>query len=210
MIKINLAKKRLEATAGAGATQAESLKSKINFDALKGMGAGSGKALGPLLLQFGIPLGVAFGANYFLEDYFQGRRDEQAKELAAVSEAKDKINKQLAKIKGYEAIKIDLERNATVIRAKIDTIESLVKGRDFTAKTMMSLVHSLPKDAWIQEVAQSDKTYSIKGGATEFSMVSDFMARLQRTIYFKDVQLRSSTSDQSKKQISFELTARRD
>jgi len=97
-----------------------------------------------------------------------------------------------------------------VIRAKMDTIESLIRGRDFTAKSLMSLVQALPKDAWIIEFSQVDKSYTFRGGAIEYSMVSDFMARLGRTIYFKEVALRNSSSDPTQKRINFELTARKD
>jgi Tfp pilus assembly protein PilN len=105
---------------------------------------------------------------------------------------------------------MELERNSMVIRAKMDTIENLIRGREFTARSMTSLVQALPRDAWIVELSQVDKSYSIRGGAIEYSMVSDFMSRLGRTIYFKDVALRNSSSDQTQKRINFELTARRD
>jgi Tfp pilus assembly protein PilN len=209
MIKVNLVRKRTVPTAGAGG-KADDLKSKLNLDALRSMGQGGGKTLAPLFFKIGIPAIFAFAANFFYDETLQGIRDEQAKELAAVAEAKEKINKQLQKIKGFESIKMELERNSMVIRAKMDTIENLIRGREFTARSMTSLVQALPRDAWIVELSQVDKSYSIRGGAIEYSMVSDFMSRLGRTIYFKDVALRNSSSDQTQKRINFELTARRD
>jgi Tfp pilus assembly protein PilN len=209
MIKVNLVKKRSVATSGAGA-KVDDFKSKINFDALKNVGQGSGKTLAPLFYKIGIPAVFALSANYIYDEAIQAIRDEQAKELASVAEAKDKINKQLQKIKGFEAIKMELERNSMVIRAKMDTIENLIRGRDFTAKSMISLVQAMPKDTWILEFSQVDKAYTLRGGAIEYSMVSDFMSRLGRTIYYKDVTLRNSSSDPTQKRINFELTARRD
>ncbi len=209
MIKVNLVKKRTVAAAGAGG-KVDDLKSRINLDALRNVGQGSGKTLAPLFYKIGIPAIFALSANYFYDETIQGIRDEHAKELAAVGEVKDKINKQLQKIKGFEAIKMDLERNSMVIRAKMDTIENLIRGRDFTAKSLISLVQAMPKDAWIVEFSQVEKNYTIRGGAIEYSMVSDFMSRLGRTIYFKEVALRNSSSDPTQKRINFDLTARRD
>ena len=85
-----------------------------------------------------------------------------------------------------------------------------MRNRDFSAKSMISLAQAIPGEAWLTELNQVDHSFSIRGASSDAAIVSDFMMRLQKTIYFKDVQLRSSTSDQSKKQISFELTARRD
>jgi hypothetical protein len=209
MIKINLVKQRA-APGAAPESGAADLKSRVNLDALRNMGQGGGKTLAPLFIKIGIPALLAFGANYAYDLYIQGIRDEQAKELAAIAEAKDKIGKQLQKIKGFEVMKTELERNSTVIRAKIDTIEKLIQGRDSTAKTLMSLVQALPKDAWIVDFAQQEKAFTIRGGATEMGLVSDFMSRLGRSIYFKDVGLRTSSSDPAQKRVSFELTARRD
>jgi hypothetical protein len=209
MIKVNLVKKRVVPASGP-AGKVDDLKSKINLDALRNVSQGGGKTLAPLFFKIGIPALFAFSANYFYDETIQGIRDEQAKELAAIGEAKDKINKQLQKIKGFETIKMELERNSMVIRAKMDTIESLIRGRDFTAKSLMSLVQALPKDAWIVEFSQVEKSYTFRGGAIEYSMVSDFMARLGRTIYFKEVALRNSSSDPTQKRINFELTARKD
>jgi Tfp pilus assembly protein PilN len=209
MIKVNLVKKRAVATSGAGG-KVDDLKSKINLDALRSVGQGGGKTLAPLFYKIGIPAIIALSANYLYDETIQGIRDEQAKELAAVGEAKDKINKQLQKIKGFEAIKMELERNSMVIRAKMDTIENLIRGRDFTAKSMISLVQAMPKDAWIVEFSQMEKNYTIRGGAIEYTMVSDFMSRLGRTIYYKDVSLRNSSSDPTQKRVNFDLTARRD
>jgi hypothetical protein len=209
MIKVNLVKKRAVPAAGAGG-KVDDLKSRINLDALRSVGQGGGKTLAPLFYKIGIPAIFALSANYFYDETIQSIRDEQAKELAAVGEAKDKINKQLQKIKGFEAIKMELERNSMVIRAKMDTIENLIRGRDFTAKSMISLVQAMPKDAWVIEFSQVEKSYIIRGGAIEYSMVSDFMSRLGRTIYYKDVALRNSSSDPTQKRVNFELTARRD
>jgi len=206
VIKINLIKKRNSAASAAS----ESGLPKVNFDTLRSMGQDSGKTLAPLFFKAGIPIILGLIANFAYDQYVEGVRDVMKKEVGSIEVSKDKINKELLKIKGFESTKTELERTSMIIRAKIDTIEKLIKGRDFTAKALMSLVQSLPKESWLVEVSQTDKAYSLRGGTVDIGMVSDLMSHLGKTIYFKDVTLKSTASDPASKRTNFELTARRE
>jgi Tfp pilus assembly protein PilN len=98
----------------------------------------------------------------------------------------------MKEIQGYEPKKRLLEANEAVIRTKIETIEKLIRNRDFTAKTLIALSQSLPKEVWITEMNQGESYFEIKGSTLDIGLISELMTRLGKSIYFKDVQLRSS------------------
>ncbi|NDG85726.1 MAG: hypothetical protein EBX52_11920, partial [Proteobacteria bacterium] len=88
-------------------------------------------------------------------------------------------------------------------------IEKLIRNRDFSAKSMINLAQSIPKESWLTEVEFADHSYLLKGASTEASLVTDFMMKLQANIYFKEVQLKKSvSSDATSNKSDFELSGR--
>jgi len=107
---------------------------------------------------------------------------------------KEKLQRELQSVKGYEAIKQQLEKNSSVIRSKIDTIERLIRDRDFATKSLITLAQSMPKEMWIAEYAFDDRGYRISGSSLDAGMISELMGRLQKSIYYTNLQLISSSS----------------
>jgi Tfp pilus assembly protein PilN len=97
-------------------------------------------------------------------------------------------------VKGYEDIKKQLEQNSAVIRNKIDTIEKLIRDRDFATKSLMTLAQSMPKEMWITEYSSMEKSYRVAGSSLDAGLISDLMGKLQKSIYYTNVQLMSSSS----------------
>jgi Tfp pilus assembly protein PilN len=210
MIRINLSQKKKPSyvSGGISSTKADSVSSGPGI--FQSIVDGSSGAIMPLLSAMGLPAVMVIGGNYAYDHFVQKQQVVMQDELKNINQEKEKINKELAKIKGFDSVKTELDRNALIVRTKIDTIESLIQGRDFTAKALIALSQSLPKDVWVTEVSQAEKTYEIKGGTTDIGLISDFMSRLGRSIYYKDITLKSTSSEQSGFQATFNLTARRD
>jgi hypothetical protein len=57
-------------------------------------------------------------------------------------------------------------------------------------------------------VDQSERSYTIRGSALDAGLVSDFMTKLQKNIYFKEIQLRSSVANEADSRSDFELAGR--
>jgi len=131
-------------------------------------------------------------------------------ELDGLNKEKEQITKELQKIKGFETVKVELERNELILRAKISTIEKLITGRDFTVKSLITLAQSMPKDVWMTSIRANENSFELDGGTVDLGLVSDFMSRLGQTIYFKDVTLKRTSTDPSGRQATFELGARRE
>ena len=207
MIHINLAKKRQSAlasggTGGGGGTDfGEGLRSLSSGE--------SAKSVGLLVFRLGLPVALGLGANYGFDYYVEQKQAEMTQDIKNIDDEKSKIVKKLNEFKGFEEDKRRLEQNQVIIRTKIDTIEKLIKNRDFTPKALINLAQSLPSDVWLTEVTQSEKAYTIRGSSMDAGLVSDFMTKLQKNIYFKEVQLKSSQiSDPSGTKSDFELAGK--
>jgi hypothetical protein len=190
MIRINLAKKKT-ATSGGGSTFAASEGSGFS---LKSVFEGRGGDVWTVISVIGIPLALAYGANEFYEEYLQKRTGEVQKQVADRAKEREKLQRELQSVKGYEEIKKQLEQNSAVIRNKINTIEKLIRDRDFATKSLMTLAQSMPKEMWITEYAYSEKGYRVAGSSLDAGLISDLMASLQKSIYFTNLQLMSSSS----------------
>ena len=205
MIRINLIqKKQASYVSGGGKT------SGTGISALQSLSSGGMAGAITLFKSIGLPLILCVAANFGYDYYIQTRTDAMATEIAGLDKEKDTINKELSKIKGFESVKIELERNELVLRAKIDTIEKLIRGRDFTVKSLITLAQAMPRDLWLTDVRATETTFELKGGTVDLGLVSDFMTKLGQTIYFKEVTLKNTATDPTGKQATFELGAKRE
>ena len=197
MIRINLAlKKQANYIAPKTGTFTPSAKSAALSD------------LAPLLSRILLPLGLCAVA-YFAQDYYtQEKLNEMSQESANIEKEKTKIQEELKRIKGFELVKTELDRNEHILSTKIETIEKLIRGRDFTVKTLVSISQSLPREVWLTEVTSNEQGFVLRGGTTDIGLISDVMSRLGKTIYFKDVTLKNTQNEANGKQAVFELTAR--
>lgn len=211
MIRINLAQKKQASYLAASKSGSASAGGEGTnaLDALKGMIAG-GASLGSTLVKILVPAVLSVMAYFAYDYYTQQKIAEMQQESATIDKEKNRIEEELRKIKGYEVVKVELERNELILRTKIQTIEKLIRGRDFTVKSLVVLSQSLPKEVWLMGLSASETGYEIKGGTIDIALISDLMTRLGQSIYYKDVALKSTLADPVQRQASFELTARRE
>ncbi len=204
MIRINLIQKKQASYVSGGAGGGS------KTSAFQTLGKGGMEAFLPLFQTMGIPLILSLAANFGYDFFTQQKIEEMQQEIVRFDQEKARINKELEKIKGFETVKSEIERSSLVLRTKIETIEKLIRGRDFTVKSLIYMTQAMPKDIWISEVKSTDATYEITGGTVDLSLVSDFMAKLGQTIYFKDVTLKSTATDPTGTMASFQLGAKKE
>ncbi|MBU6153497.1 MAG: PilN domain-containing protein [Bdellovibrionales bacterium] len=190
MIRINLARKKPLSSSSAGAY---AVSGGSGFS-LRSVFEGRGGDIWTVVSVIGIPLALGFAANEFFDDYVQRRTAEIQKQISDRGKEKEKLTRELQSVKGYEAIKQQLEQNSTVIRNKIDTIEKLIRDRDFATKSLIALAQAMPKEAWISEYSIGEKGYQIRGSSLDAGLISELMSKLQKSIYFSNLQLMSSSS----------------
>lgn len=206
MIKINLASKKQ--VSYSGAERSEKTGTLTSIRALGGAAGSSAivSILGRALVTLAL-CGVAYvGFDHWMESL----RAELQFEASNIDKEKSKIQDELKKYSGFEKQRAELEKNLQLIQKKNETIESLIRGKDHTVKSLITLSQSLPKEVWITEITASEKLINLRGSTIDIALISDVMSKLGTSIYFKDVSLKGSASDVSGRQSTFELSARRE
>lgn len=209
MIKINLAlKKQASALGSAKASQ----KSKAGDSILQRLlpslfrtktaaavnataAAGSATAFEPRRL---LAPAVAVVAALFLADSI--KNDELGKldqELQVRHAEKAKLESDLAKLKGFEQIKAQLEADEKLIRTKMIALQTLQTDRSSSFDALRVLAEVIPPDTWLGQFKIENAKGSLLGASLTYQSVSDFMRRLEETPLFQNVQLKTTKQDAS-------------
>lgn len=203
MIRINLLRRRTPSYSsaqkpGGGAGLGSMFKSGAD---------GFGKKLVPILTVFGIPLALGFAASMALDHYVELRSADMKQEEKALEDERERLALEAGKIKGFEAKRDEIEGNLRSIRGKMEAIERLIQNRDVSTRALTHLSQAIPSSAWITDLNFGETSYDIKGAAMEPTLVTDFVARLQKSIYFKGVQLGDTTAlEENSDKVSFSLS----
>ncbi len=193
MIKINLALKKQSGLAGSRGGFGDSFKS-LNLESIRVLP----------IRQVAVPLMIGLVASYLL-DYQQ---EEQMKEITLTAERSavevNRIQVELAKLKGTDAIKKEVEADEREIRAKLETGQKLIGSRATSARILMGVSAGIPKEVWLQSFKFDSKEIRMKGSSFDFTMISDFMKTLNENGLFAEVEL--ATSHQEKDTKAGEVT----
>ena len=111
--------------------------------------------------------------------------------------------KRLDKIIGQVS---EYETRLKELRQKLDVIENLKKGKSGPVRLMDDLTTRIPTKVWVSEYKESNKQLSLKGLASTDEDVALFLGDLERSPYFENVKLDSTTVDSDGKYKSFNLT----
>ena len=221
MIRINLATRKAPVGGGGG----DSAKGGVSLEKQPGQGAGRKfdikqfDAEAAVEVIRGLPLRKIFipviacalvymGNNWQQQDEL-GKVD---KEIAGVLAQQGKLKTEIAKTKGYEDIKKQLEVDELLLRTKIATIEKLLADRQTPPKLLLSLSASIPSNVWLSSYSIKEGNVQIGGTSLDYNQISDFMKGLNEVPLFKDVALESSQQSKDDKDITtqvFQLKAKR-
>jgi Tfp pilus assembly protein PilN len=156
---------------------------------------------------------VGVMATYLLDGYQKEELQKASDEITRVTSEQTKLQTELDKTKGYEAVKTGLDEDEKILRTKIDTIQQLLKDRQTPPKLLGSLASSMPKDLWLTSFKLENELATFQGSSTDFNQISDFMKTLSENAFFTDVKLKltQQAMDQTSNTVvvNFELTAGR-
>jgi len=188
MIRINFAK-RLSHPLSTGASGSGGLQNvKVDKEFLMSL------PLGKIALLF-----VAFYlSGYGIDEYkieLLQKEDVQIEELEA---QKAKINVKLQEQKSLEQLKLSLEKDDAMVRAKLDAIKALMKDRDVPARVLLEFSKIMPEQVWIKTLSVDEKQVSLSGSSIGFNPLSDFMKNIRSSQFFSEVTLKSSQSVQDR------------
>ena len=84
----------------------------------------------------------------------------------------------LAQVQKFEARKAQLTQRVTLI-------EQLRRGQSFPVHVLDEISKSLPERLWLTELKQTGNEFTISGFAASLPSLSDFVASLEATKWFK-------------------------
>ncbi len=206
MIKINLALRKKAAAVESGkAKEGSTVQLKLDPDLVKEL------LKDTQFRKLILVIVIAVMANYWLSGYQTDQLDKMDASIAAVKAEGDKISKDLAKTKGYDEIKKQIDTDEELIKTKLATIQKLSSDREVPPKLMLSLSTGIPKDVWLSGLEYGSKGIHFRGAALGFDQITDFMKNLGDNAFLTDLKLLSSqkTTEEGTEVTSFELEAKR-
>ena len=99
-------------------------------------------------------------------------------ELARAEQQTLQIRSVLDKVRKFEAQK-------ALLQQRVSLIEQLRKGQSAPVHLLDEISKSLPERLWLSEVTQASADFTINGMTDSLTAVSDFVANLEETGWFK-------------------------
>ena len=89
------------------------------------------------------------------------------------------------------------ETRKAVLQQRVTLIEQLRRGQSGPVHILDEISKALPDRVWLVSLGQRDKDFAMDGRTTSLSGVSDFVANLQASPWFKNVEILDSQVDQT-------------
>jgi Tfp pilus assembly protein PilN len=146
-----------------------------------------------------------------LDGFRAERLGEVDRQIAEIERQKAVVNAGLAKVKGYEAIKKQLEDDEQSIRTKLAVLNKLLENRNAPSKLMLQVAQSIPDEVWLTDLKTNATNVRLAGATPGYSQVSDFIKALNSTSQFGEITLseikESVTANKDQRVQQFELSA---
>jgi hypothetical protein len=165
------------------------------------------------IAKLAAPIVIGLLCNSYLEKYEEDEIQRLKVMSVKYSDEGVKLQKGIEKFKKYESLKKDLDADEEAIRNKLETIQKLISNRKLTEEMVIFIAKSIPNGVWVKELNYSESVLDIKGGASEYNQISDFMKALSESALFSNVELKNSERTKDKNDSGhyqlFELRAQR-
>ena len=169
MIRINLLK-----------PETKDIRETVAVPGISEEGSKKGTSLGNLVFLF---LVIGLGLFYFLQ---QKAFDRENTLLAVARQEKSQLQYVEAKLEEQRKARESLDK-------KITLIESLNAQRDLAPRLMDELSRLIPDWVWLSELTYDAKGIQIRGRALSNNLIADYIASLEASPQFMNVNLVSST-----------------
>ena len=189
MIKINL----LESSKGKGKRVSSAGPSMPSIE-MGDMGSPKLKVLVVVVLAGLVNLGYWY------------RLDHQQKAIAAQMKVAEQKNRELADVK---AKYLDRQKQADAYKRRVDVIDGLRANQTGPVNLMAMLGETINKTeaVWLSKMDDSGPQVNLEGTALSTDAVANLIANLQKTGYFKTVEIKETFQDESIKDMqAFQFT----
>lgn len=143
---------------------------------------------------------VAVGALYWT----------QKNAIASEEELLDQARAERESLQYVETTLAELELQKEMLQRKINLINRLRSRQGSAVLIMDHLSWNIPDWLWLTETSYSNFSLRIRGHALSNNLIADYISNLERSAYFTNVDLISSTlrRAQNNEYLEFSLTAR--
>ena len=137
------------------------------------------------------------------------RLDHQAIEIAANMKVAEQKNRELA---GVKAKYLERQKQADNYRHRVDVIDQLHKAQTGYPVSLLNTIGETvngTEAVWLNTMKTAGASISIQGTALSADAVANLIANLQKTGYFKNIEIKETFQDDGVKEMQafqFELT----
>jgi Tfp pilus assembly protein PilN len=134
------------------------------------------------------------------------RLDRQAKSIAAQMQAAEQKNRELSDVK---ARYLERQTQANNYKRRVDVIDSLRAGQAGPVNLLAMLGETVngTEAVWLSKMDDTGPSVNLEGTALSTDAVANLIANLQKTGYFKNVEIKETfQDDQIKDMQAFQFT----
>jgi Tfp pilus assembly protein PilN len=135
------------------------------------------------------------------------RLDRQAKSIAAQMQAAEQTNRELSDVK---ARYLERQTQANNYKRRVDVIDSLRAGQTSGPVNLLAMLGETvngTEAVWLRSMDDTGATVSLEGTALSTDAVANLIANLQKTGFFKTVEIKETYQDESVKDMqAFQFT----
>lgn len=101
-----------------------------------------------------------------------------------------------------------IENDTRALEERIRTVQELTGGELYYWEILRELGHITPEKVWLRELILNPDTkrLSLKGSASSDTLIARFLAALETSSYFREVELKETKKNESGDYKDFELT----
>ena len=101
-----------------------------------------------------------------------------------------------------------IEKDTKALEERIQTVQELTGGELYYWEILRELGHIIPEKVWFRELILNPQTrkLSLKGSASSDTRIARFLAALETSPYFREVELKETKKNEGGDYKDFELT----
>jgi type IV pilus assembly protein PilN len=135
------------------------------------------------------------------------RLDNQQRQIATETQKAEQINRQLADVKAHY---LERQQEAENYKRRVDVIDQLRASQGSGPVDLLSMIGSTVNQTeavWLNSMKDQGASVNIQGMALSADAVANLITNLQRTGYFKDIEIKETYQDESVKDMqAFQFT----
>jgi Tfp pilus assembly protein PilN len=150
--------------------------------------------LGSPLLKVAVALIIATGVNFFYWHQLDKQKQTIAKQMAAAEQK----NRELADVKQRY---LERQRQAESYKRRVDVIDNLRNGQTGPVNLLATIGDTVngTEAVWLNNMKDQGASIDIEGMALTEDAVANLITNLQKTGYFKNVEIKESMQDEQVK-----------